>query len=408
MKGNCLVAQGGGPTAVLNASLFGVIWEARRYREIVGIYGAQNGIPGVLEDRLFDLRRENPRSIAGLTSTPGAALGSSRHKVRGESDLARILDTLRKHDIRYFLPIGGNDSMDTAEKIERFANANGWELRVVGIPKTIDNDLCVTDHCPGYGSVVKYLSTMVMEAGRDTEALSLVDRCNVIEVMGRNAGWIAAGTALARRDERDAPHVILLPEVPFDKEKFKRRVEHHLHRLGWCVVVAAEGVKRPDGSYLVEQRDDLATDPFGHSQLGGAAMHLKLIIEREMNTKARFAVPSTIQRNGIHCASLTDSREACEVGRMAVTLAVRGASGVMVTLRRLRDSPYQCSTGTADLSSVANNEKLVPAEWISPDGFFVTDAFIRYARPLIRGEVKVPLQDGLPRFTRLERHFLER
>ncbi len=406
LRGNCVIAQSGGPTAVINASACGVIQEAMRHGEIRGVYAAHNGILGVLNDELYDLRRESAAAIRGLMSSPSAALGSCRYKVKGDADFRKILDMFRKHDIRFFFYIGGNDSMDTADKVDRLAKAEGYDFRAVGVPKTIDNDLAFTDHCPGYGSVIKYLATMVMEAGRDTEALYTADTCNVIEAMGRNAGWIAAGTALAHRTEQDAPHIILLPEVPFDRERFKEKVSWYLGKLGRCVVVVSEGTKTADGSYIAEQKGEFAKDSFGHTQLGGAAGYVKELIERETKVKSRFAFPSTIQRNGIHFASRTDSEEAYLVGKTAVQLAARGVSGKMVTLVRSSDAPYRCTMGTADLSAVANGEKHFPKEWISSDGFFVTDEFLRYARPLVQGEVKADVPDGLPRFIRFEKHFL--
>jgi len=408
IRGNCIVAQSGGPTAVINASACGVIQEAMKHREIKGIFAAHNGILGVLNGEIFDLRRETPQTISGLMGSPSAALGSCRYKVKGDADFRKILDMFRAHDIRYFFYIGGNDSMDTADKVDRLAKAEGYDFRAVGVPKTIDNDLAFTDHCPGYGSVIKYLATMVMEAGRDTEALYTADTCNVIEAMGRNAGWIGAGTALARRTEEDGPHIILLPEVPFDRERFKEKVSYCLERFRRCVVVVSEGTRTADGSYIAEQRGDFARDSFGHTQLGGAAGWIKELIEGETKVKARFAFPSTIQRNGIHFASRTDSDEAYLVGKTAVQLAVQGVSGKMVTLQRAPGNAYRCTTGTADLSAVANGEKLFPREWISDDGFFVTEEFLRYARPLIQGEVKVDVPDGLPLFVRFQKHFLQR
>ncbi len=406
IRGNCIVAQSGGPTAVINASACGVIPEAMRHRVIQGVYAGHNGILGVLKDEIYDLRRESPATISGLMRAPSAALGSCRYKVTGDADFRRILDVFKARDIRYFFYIGGNDSMDTADKVDRLARAEGYAFRAVGVPKTIDNDLAFTDHCPGYGSVIKYLATMVMEAGRDTEALYTADTCNVIEAMGRNAGWIAAGTALARRTEEDAPHIILLPEVPFDKGRFVEKVSYFLKKLGRCVVVVSEGTKTAEGSYIAEQKGDFAKDAFGHTQLGGAAGYIKELIEREAKVKSRFAFPSTIQRNGMHFASKTDSDEAYLVGQTAVRLAVQGVTGKMVTLERAAGPGYRCTTGTADLSAVANGEKLFPKEWISEDGFFVTEEFIRYARPLVQGEVKLDVPDGLPRFVRLEKHFL--
>jgi len=247
---------------------------------------------------------------------------------------------------------------------------------------------------------------MVMEAGRDTESLYTSDTVNVIEAMGRNAGWIAAGTALARRDEEDAPHIILLPERPFTKEEFKDRVRYYLDRIKRCVVVVSEGVKSPDGRYLAEQGGKFGTDDFGHRQLGGAAEYIKSIIEQEVQVKSRFAIPSTIQRTGAHFASRTDSEEAYLVGQRAVQLALEGVNGKMVSLQRTENGPYRCQTGTVDLAMVANGEKYFPDEWISPEGYFVTDEFLRYARPLIQGEVKPRIQDGLPNYVRLKKHFI--
>ncbi len=406
MKGNCIVAQSGGPTAVINSSACGVIQEAMKHPEIEEVYAAYNGILGVLNEEIFDLRKEDPETIEGLRTSPAAALGSCRYKVRKEEDFEKILEVFQKHNIRYFFYIGGNDSMDTADKVNKLARSKGYEFRAVGVPKTIDNDLAFTDHTPGYGSVIKYLGTMVMEAGRDTEALYTTDTVNVIEAMGRNAGWIAAGTALAKREEEDAPHIILLPEVPFDKEAFKDKVRYYLDKFKRAVIVVSEGTKNPDGSYIAEQKGEFAKDAFGHTQLGGAANYIKELIEREIKVKARFAIPSTIQRNGIHFASKTDSDEAYMVGQRAVLHAIEGVTGKMVTLERVSDNPYKCETGLVDLAKVANGEKYFPKEWISEDGFFVTEEFIKYAKPLIQGEVKPVIKDGLPYFIRFKRHFV--
>jgi len=408
MKGNAIVAQSGGPTAVINASACGVIQEAMKQSDIQGMYAAHNGILGVLNEEIFDMGKEEPEAIEGLKTTPASALGSCRYKVKSQEDFERIVAVFKKYDIRYFFYIGGNDSMDTADRVSKLAADEGYEMRAVGVPKTIDNDLAYTDHCPGYGSVIKYLATMVMEAGRDTEALYTTDTVNVIEAMGRNAGWIAAGCGLARRDEEDAPHIILLPERPFDKEEFKDRVRYFLDKLGRAVIVVSEGTKNPDGTYIAEQKGDFAKDSFGHTQLGGAGLFIKDLVEREVEVKARFAIPSTIQRTGIHFASLTDSHEAYMAGQRAVQHAVEGVSGKMVTLERTSSDPYKCETGLADLVDVANGEKYFPVEWISKDGFFVTEEFRRYATPLIRGEVEPTIKDGLPVFTRFKRHFVKK
>jgi len=407
MKGNAIVAQSGGPTAVINASACGVIQEAMKHPEIEGIYAAHNGILGVLNEKIFDLRKEDPADIEALKVTPSSALGSCRHKVKTEEDLKRILDVFIKYNIRYFFYIGGNDSQDTADKVNKLAAKQAYELRAIGVPKTIDNDLAFTDHCPGYGSVIKYLATMTMEAGRDTEALYTSDTVNVIEAMGRNAGWIAAGTVLAKRDEKDAPHIILLPEITFHEENFKAKVDYFLSKLGYCVIVVSEGTKRADGTYIAEEKGEFAKDAFGHTQLGGAANYIKEFVERHLKVKARFNIPSTIQRNGLHCASLTDSNEAYMVGQKAVQLAIEGISGKMVSLERTSDDPYKCETGIADLADVANGEKFLPKEWITNDGFFVTDELTKYARPLIQGEVKPVMKDGLPSFIRFKKHFVQ-
>jgi len=406
MKGNSIVAQSGGPTAVINASACGVIQEAMKHKEITGVYAAHNGILGVLNERIFDLRREEPAAVEGLKVSPASALGSCRYKVKKAEDFEKILAVFKKYNIRYFFYIGGNDSQDTADRVNNLASEQGYELRCVGVPKTIDNDLACTDHCPGYGSVIKYLATMTMEAGRDTEALYTADTVNVIEAMGRNAGWIAAGTALAKRDEEDAPHIILLPEAPFDAQRFKDKVDNLLSTIGRAVIVVSEGTKNADGTYIAEQKGDFARDSFGHTQLGGAANYIKELVEREVKVKARFAIPSTIQRNGIHFASLVDSKEAYLAGQRAVELAVQGVSGKMVTLERVSDDPYLCRTGEAKLADVANGEKFLPREWISDDGFFVTGEFIKYARPLIQGEVRPLIEDGLPKFIRFKKHFV--
>jgi ATP-dependent phosphofructokinase / diphosphate-dependent phosphofructokinase len=477
LKGNCLIAQSGGPTAVINASACGAIQEALKSDIIETVYAAHNGILGVLERKLFDLGKEDPADIEGLKTTPAAALGSCRYKVKTKEDYEKILQVFRDYNIRYFFYIGGNDSMDTADKVNRLADEQGYAFRAMGIPKTIDNDLALTDHCPGYGSVIKYLAAMVMEAGRDTEALYTTDTVNVIEAMGRNAGWIAAGTALAKRCEEDAPHIILLPEVPFDPDRFKTRVNHYLSTIGRCVIVVSEGTKNPDGSYIAEQKGDFAKDAFGHTQLGGAANYIKGFVEAQCKVKARFAIPSTIQRAGMHFASLTDSEEAYMTGQAAVRHALAGESGKMVTLLRcsggaggaggssaargaggatgaagtsgvagaglgspgVTEAPgagatgaskappaagaevsgatkasggstapenYRCETGLAELSAVANGEKLFPRHWIGEDGYSVTEEFLAYARPLIQGEVAPIMEGGLPRFIRFKKQFV--
>ncbi len=401
---NCIIAQSGGPTAVINSSACGVIQAALSSVMIDRVFGAHNGILGVLNEDLFDLSKEDPAVIEAMRTTPAAALGSCRYKIKNEEDYQRIVDVFRKYEVGYFFYIGGNDSMDTADKVEKLAKAQGFPLVCIGVPKTIDNDLACTDHCPGYGSVIKYLATVVMEAGRDTEALYTTDTVNIIETMGRNTGWIAAGTALAKRTAEDAPHIILLPEVPFDEESFCTRVRYFLDNLGRCVIVVSEGTQYADGTYIAEQKGEFASDSFGHVQLGGAATVIKHIVENSVGVKARFSIPSTIQRAGAHWASSVDANEAYAVGKQAVKLAEAGISGVMVTLGRTDTDQPQTILGTAALSDVANGEKLFPKEWISEDGFFVTKQFIEYAKPLIQGESIPKMEDGLPVFMRFKRH----
>lgn len=404
LKGNAIVAQSGGPTAVINASAQGVIEAALKDEKQIGnVYGAHNGILGVLNEDIFDLGKEKPDVIKGMRTTPAAALGTCRYKVKSAEDYERIVEVFQKYNIRYFFYNGGNDSMDTADKVNKLAHEKGYEMRVIGVPKTIDNDLGFTDHCPGYGSVIKYLATMVMESGRDTEAAYTSDTTNVIEAMGRNAGWIAAGTALARRNDEDAPHIILLPEIPFDRNTFLAKVDHYYKKYNRCVIVVSEGTKNADGTYIAEQKGEFGQDSFGHKQLGGAAFFIKSLIESEAKLKARFAIPSTIQREGLHFASKTDSNEAYMAGKAAVKLALKGETGYMVTLDRVSKNPYKCVTGKALLSDVANAENFLPRDFISDDGFFVTKKFVDYALPLIQGEVKPVIKDGLPYFMRFKR-----
>lgn len=408
MTGNCLVAQSGGPTAVINAAACGVIQAAFRQTAIKAVYGAHNGILGMLNGRLFDLGREDSATIAGLRHTPSSALGTCRYKIEAAAQYDAILRTFHKHDIRFFVYIGGNDSQDTADKIHRYALDAGYAMRVVGVPKTVDNDLCATDHCPGYGSVVKLTAAMVREVGLDTEASCSTDKVNVIETMGRNSGWIAAGTGLARQAPGQAPDIILLPEVDFDREPFLRRVDRLLETQGRCVVVVAEGVRYGDGTYLAEGDGPLAVDAFGHRQLGGAAIVLKTMIERELGAKTRYCRPSIINRNGIHFASATDSEESYRLGVAAVRFAVEGHSGVMTALVRRPGKGYRCDIEAVPLREVANQERPFPREWIvAEENRIDMDRFRAYALPLIQGEVAVPIEDGLPVPVRLRKHFVE-
>ncbi|MGB2819676.1 MAG: 6-phosphofructokinase [Phycisphaerae bacterium] len=415
LKGKAVVAQSGGPTAVINASACGVIQTALAAPEVfTGVYGAMNGILGVLQEELYDLAREDPAEIDRLKRSPSSALGSCRHKLKdldtSRADYERILEVFKAHDIRYFFYIGGNDSMDTASKLGQLARQTDYELIAVGVPKTIDNDLACTDHCPGYGSVAKFNAASVMEAGLDTEALWTHDTTTVHEVMGRNAGWIAAATGLARRSEQDAPHIILLPEVPFIVDEFVEAVRRCLKKYNGCFIACGEGSKTPDGRYLGEAGGEFAKDAFGHTQLGGAAETVRAIIESRVGVKCRTNRPGTAQRNAMHFAARTDAEEAYLVGQKAVEAAMKGVHGKMVTLERIDDGGrYGCTTGLADLDEVANGEKKLPPEYIDETGFGVTEAFRAYATPLILGEAEIEIgEDGLPVYARLAKVLVEK
>jgi 6-phosphofructokinase 1 len=375
-----------------------------------GVIGAHNGILGVLHEDLFDLGKEDPAIIEGLKRTPSAATGSCRYKLKDltkdRTDYERIIEVFKAHEIRYFFYCGGNDSMDTADKVARLARDMNYEMIAIGVPKTVDNDLAETDHCPGYGSTVKYLAASILEAGKDTESLYTTDTVTIIEVMGRNAGWIAAGTGVAHRSEKDPPHLIYLPEIPFVRERFVQDVTDVIRRLGGCVIVVGEGVRDEKGEFLAEAGGSFGKDSFGHAQLGGAGEVLRAIVEREVKVKARTNKLGTHQRAAMHFASLTDRDEAYLCGQSAVEAALAGESSKMVTLVRhgagLQD--YRCTTGLADLSKVANGENKVPRHFLNAAGNHVTDALKAYVTPLLRGEVPIEIaSDGLPVFARLAR-----
>jgi len=413
LKGNCIVAQSGGPTTVINSSLCGVAQEARKHACITGVYAALNGILGVLREEIFDLGKEKPSTIAGLRRTPAAAAGSCRYKLRtledNREDYERILQVFEAHDIRYFFYAGGNDSMDTADKLSQLAAEGGYELRVMGVPKTIDNDLACTDHCPGFGSVAKFIATMSMEAGRDTEALYTTDTCTVLETMGRNAGWIAAAGGCAQRDPEDAPHLVYVPEVPFDMNQFVTDVKTVLKKYKRCFITASEGIQDKDGNYIAEIGGGFAKDSFGHQQLGGVAETLREIVENKVGVKCRSNKLGTCQRNAMHFASKTDGDEAYRVGATAVKEAVKGTTGKMVTLVRTSNKPYKCTTGLADLMDVANGERKIPRDWMNKEGNHITKKMRDYITPLMAGEVKIAVgKDGLPVFARFKKSFLKK
>lgn len=393
LKGNLLVGQSGGPTAVINASLAGVIEEAKKHAEIADIYGAVNGVEGLLQENVIDLRAENDEATALLPRTPAAALRSCRKKL-SPADFERLLAIFKAHSIRYFLYIGGNDSADTAHRVGLLAKESGWDMRVMGVPKTIDNDLAYTDHCPGYGSVARFSALATRDAGLDTSAMHTVDVVKIIETMGRNAGWITASTALARELPGDPPHLIYLPERPFDRDKFLADVKKQVDTGRGCVAAVCEGLRDAEGNILVAFKHSVGTDSFGHKQLGGVGDYLVDLIAEGLGLKARFDKAGTIQRSFGLAQSDVDAEEARMVGAAAVAHACAGVTDQMVTLKRVRQSPYKCETNLAPLEAVANAERPMPAEFISADGNGVTAAFLDYARPLMGGP--------LPRYARLQ------
>jgi len=401
--GNILVGQSGGPTSVTNASLAGIVSEALNHEAIEEIYGGLNGVLGILQEEIVDLASESQQQVRALRHTPGAALGTCRYKLKKQQDFERVLEVFKAHNVRYFFYIGGNDSQDTADKISKLAQQQGYELRVIGVPKTIDNDLTGTDHCPGYGSVVKYLSTTIREIACDNEAMGQGDLVSIVEVMGRSAGWIAAGTALAKRRDHphDPPHIILLPEVPFNQEKVLEDIRRVLKRERYCMIVVAEGLVDADGNYLAA---DSATDAFGHARLGGAGEALGEIIETGIpNAKVRVARPGLIQRAAAHAASKTDVDEAFLAGQAAVRAAIAGETDKMVTLVRGETEHYTVETGLAPLSEIANGTKKLPREWINEDLISMNFQFLRYAQPLIQGEVVLPYDTGVPVYAKLDK-----
>jgi len=409
LTGNLLVAQSGGPTAVINASVAGVIQEAGRHGCIEEIYGGLNGIFGILNETLIDLNEEKAKTIAGLKHTPAAALGTCRYKVdfkqqpaKAAREMDRLFAVFQAHNIRFFFYAGGNDSQDTTNKIHEEAVKRGWEMRCIGIPKTIDNDLPHTDHCNGYGSVIKYNAVTVMEVAFDVSSMATDDgSCCIIEVMGRAAGWIAAGTVLAKRQPTDAPHIILLPEVPFEQEKFLARVKETVASLKYCIVVVGEGLKNAVGEEIGV--DKSRVDAFGHAVLGGAADRLAEIVQAKLNLKTRTVKLGYAQRAAAHFASETDVLEAVACGETAVRAAVGGKSGYMVKIVRLSSQPYRWATDLQPLNDIANVEHFLPRDWITEDGFLPNEKFIEYARPLIEGNLHLPMEGGLPKFAVLDK-----
>ena len=381
LKGNMVIGQSGGPTAVINSSVCGAVQEATRHDAISEIYGMLHGIQGLLQEDLVDLRREDPTVVDGLRRTPSAALGSCRYKLT-DQDYQRVVEVCRAHNIRYFFYIGGGDTMHNTHQIGQLAAEGGYEMRVMGIPKTIDNDLALTDHAPGFGSTARYEAIIFSEMVRDTMALRHTEVVKVVETMGRNSGWVTAASAMA---DDYAPDLIYVPERPFVKDRFLADVEAVYERQGYVVIAACEGLKNPDGSLVAAFQDAMNVDAFGHPELGGLGQYLVDLIVAELDLKTRLDKPGTMQRSSGVCISQVDSQEAYMVGREAVRQAAEGTSGYMVTLERQPGEVYAATTGLAPLEEVANVEKLLPDEFINPDGNFVTEGFKAYTRPLLGG-----------------------
>jgi 6-phosphofructokinase len=407
LKGAAIFGQSGGPTSVINASAAGVFQEALKQNNITAVYGAAHGIKGILDEKFYDIGKEDPYEIELLKTTPSSALGSVRYKLanieKDDSDYKRILEVFKKYNIRYFFYNGGNDSMDTCNKISKFLRDSGYECRVIGVPKTIDNDLVGTDHCPGYGSAAKYVATSCMEIYHDARVYD-TGMITVIEIMGRNAGWLAAASALAVH-KGNGPDLIYLPELPFDMDKFIEETVSIYEKNGNAIVAVSEGIRDKNGRYISEYGSDIAQDKdsFGHAQLGGLAYTLANIAKDKSGAKVRGIEFSLLQRCAAHIASLTDVNEAYLAGQVAVQSAINGITDKMVAFERAEGTEYKCETKLVDLSVVANAEKKVPLEWMNKDGNGLTEDFVHYALPLIQGESKVPLEDGLPRFARLKK-----
>ena len=404
--GSCIFGQSGGPTAVINASAYGVIRAALDAEEITKVYGASHGIVGVLEDKLYVMDEEDPKELELLLHTPSSELGSCRYKIADpetdDTDYKRILEIFKKYDVRYFFYNGGNDSMDTCNKISRYMESVGYECRVMGVPKTIDNDLYGTDHCPGFASAAKYIATSCMEIHKDACVYD-TPMITIVEIMGRHAGWLAASAALAT-EFGSGPDLIYLPETDFDMDKFIDDVKRVYHENDGKVMVAvSEGIHYADGRFVSEAKAS-ATDGFGHAQLGGLASLLADIVKRRSGAKVRGIELSLLQRCGAHLASLADVTEACGAGREAVEQAVNGTTGYMVAFKRETvDGKYNCKYELLPLSAVANFEKKVPLEWINESGNGLKHEFIDYVLPLIQGEPELPLENSLPRYARLKK-----
>ncbi len=405
LVGACMFAQSGGPTSVINASAAGVFLEALDQKNITAVYGAANGIKGVLNEQFYDMSKEDRKELELLKYTPSSALGSVRYKLKDASvddtDYKRIVEVFKKYNVRYFFYNGGNDSMDTCNKISKYMQKSGWDCNVIGVPKTIDNDLYGTDHCPGYASAAKYIATTIMEVNLDAKVYDTPMVC-VIECMGRNAGWLTAAAALAGYKGLGAD-LIYLPEVAFDVDKFIEDVKAVCAKNNnKCIAVVSEGIHDKNGELICELVSKGSRDSFGHAQLGGVATTLANMIKEKTGFKTRGIELSLMQRCGAHLASKVDVEETFEAGRQAVKAAVNGETDKMVCYERQTGEEYKCEYRLLPLELAANTEKTVPLNWITNNGTYVSDEYVKYALPLIQGDCKAPLEDGLPRFAHLK------
>ncbi|QSP96212.1 6-phosphofructokinase [Marinobacter salinisoli] len=408
---NAFYAQSGGVTAVINASACGVIETARKHPDKIGkVFAGRNGILGALKEELIDTSLESDDAIRALIHTPGGAFGSCRYKLKNISEnrreYERLIEVFRAHDIGYFFYNGGGDSQDTAYKVSQLADKMGYPITCIGIPKTVDNDLPFTDCCPGFGSVAKYIATSTLEASLDIKSMCETStKVFILEVMGRHAGWIAASGGLAGQGEGEPPHIILFPEIPFDREAFLARVDHCVKEYGYCVIVASEGAQYEDGRFLA---DAGAKDAFGHTQLGGVAPALANMVKQALGHKYHWAVADYLQRSARHIASGTDVKQAYAVGEAAVEMAISGKQAVMPTIVRTQGGAYQWKIGEAPLSEVANQEKKMPIHYITDDGFGITQDCREYLAPLIAGESFPPFDNGLPRVAKLKNQLVDK
>ena len=404
-KKNAFYAQSGGVTAVINATACGLIETARKHKDVIAkVYAGRNGIIGALTEDLIDTSKESARAIAALRHTPSGAFGSCRYKLKSvEEDRAqyeRLIEVFKAHNIGYFFYNGGGDSQDTSNKVSQISKKMGYPIQCIGIPKTVDNDLPVTDNCPGFGSVAKYVAVSIREAGFDVASMAKTStKVFVMEVMGRHAGWIAAAGGLAAENKGDAPHIIIFPEVAFDRKAFMLKVKQSVADYGYCAIVVSEGAHYADGTFLADAGN---TDAFGHKQLGGVAPVLAQMVKDETGFKYHWAVADYLQRSARHIASKTDVEQAYAVGKAAVELAIAGETAVMPTIVRSSNKPYRWKIGSTKLSRVANVEKMMPKSFISKDGFGITQKCRDYLAPLIKGEDYPPYKNGLPQYVTLK------